>query len=290
MEASERRREAESISRLSTALAQAGSGREAANRLFDELESVLEVTRMMIATVDEEAGVAAGFAARGIDEAWWQTVVLDLETARSAVVAVARERSSLVVFDVKTSPQVNQELAARVGAHSAAFVPLLADGRVTAVLAVASEKPRLFTPSETELMQDLANETALALGHASSRDALQAALARERLVGEISRRVRSELDLDAVLSVAVEEVGMALDVSRAFIRLGEPDRRGARSAPNGTRPGSRPSATPPAACPSPTSPRASGGRWRSPTSSPRRSSTTRASAGGRRWSSSGRAP
>jgi len=221
MEASERRREAESISRLSTALAQAGSGREAANRLFDELESVLEVTRMMIATVDEQAGVAAGYAARGIDEAWWQTVVLDLDTARSAVVAVARERNSLVVFDVKTSPQVNQELAARVGAHSAAFVPLLADGRVTAVLAVASEEPRLFTPSETELMQDLANETALALGHASSRDALQEALARERLVGEISRRVRSELDLDAVLSVAVREVGMALDLSRAFIRLGD---------------------------------------------------------------------
>ena len=221
-EASERRRDAESISRLSTALAHAGSGREAANRLFDELESVLDVTKAMIATVDEEAGLAAGYASRGVDEAWWRTVVLDLRTARSGVVAVARERSSLVVFDVKTSPQVNQELAARVGAHSAAFVPLFADGRVTAVLAVASEKPRLFTPSETELMQDLANETALALGHASSREALEEALERERLIGEIGRRVRSELDLDAVLNVAVTEVGMALDLSRAFVRFGDP--------------------------------------------------------------------
>ena len=220
-EASERRRDAESISRLSTALSQAGSGREAANRLFDELESVLEVTKAMIATVDEAAGIAAGYAARGIDETWWRSVVLDLETARSGVVAVARERTSLVVFDVKTSPQVNQELATRVGAHSAAFVPLLADGRVTAVLAVASEKPRLFTPSETELMQDLANETALALGHASSRDALEEALERERLISEIGRRVRSELDLDAVLNVAVTEVGMGLDLSRAFILLGD---------------------------------------------------------------------
>jgi two-component system phosphate regulon sensor histidine kinase PhoR len=221
-EASERRRDAESISRLSTALSKAGSGREAANRLFDELESVLGVTRAMIATVDEEAGIAAGYAARGIDEAWWRTVVLDLETAQSGVVSVARERASLVVFDAHTSPQVNQELATRVGARSAAFVPLLADGRVTAVLAVASEKPRLFTPSETELMQDLANETALALGHASSRDALEEALERERVISEIGRRVRSELDLDAVLNVAVTEVGMALDLSRAFIRLGDP--------------------------------------------------------------------
>jgi PAS domain S-box-containing protein len=220
-EASERRRDAESISRLSTALSQGGSGREAANRLFDELERVLGITKAMIASVDEKAGVAAGFAARGIDELWWQTIELDFESAPSGIAAVARERSSLVVFDVETSPTVNQELARRVGAHSAAFVPLLSEGYVTAVLVVASQKPRLFTQSETELMQDLANETALALGQASSQEALAEALERERLVAKISRRVRSELDLDAVLNVAVTEVGEALDLSRAFIRLGE---------------------------------------------------------------------
>jgi PAS domain S-box-containing protein len=220
-EASERRRDAESISRLSSALSQGGSGREAAGRLFDELERVLGITRAMISTVDEQAGVAVGFAARGIDEQWWRTIELDLETAPSGIATVARERSSLVVFDVESSPQVNQEVAREIGAHSAAFVPLLSEGRVTAVLAVASEKPRLFTQSETELMQDLANETALALGQASSREALAEALERERLIAEISRRVRSELDLDAVLTVAVTEVGKALDLSRAFIRLGE---------------------------------------------------------------------
>ena len=32
--------------------------------------------------------------------------------------------------------------------------------------------------------------------------------------------MRSELDLDAVLEVAVSETGRALDVSRCFIRLG----------------------------------------------------------------------
>ena len=43
----------------------------------------------------------------------------------------------------------------------------------------------------------------------------------KRVISEIGRRVRSELDLDAVLNVAVTEVGMALDLSRAFIRLGD---------------------------------------------------------------------
>src|SRR5438093_101304 len=43
-----------------------------------------------------------------------------------------------------------------------------------------------------------------------------------RLVAAIGRKVRSELDLEDVLRVAVEETGKASGVSRAFIRLGEP--------------------------------------------------------------------
>ncbi len=48
------------------------------------------------------------------------------------------------------------------------------------------------------------------------------ALERERLVAGISRRVRSELDVDALMRVATAEVGAALGVARCFIRLGEP--------------------------------------------------------------------
>ncbi|MEP7335199.1 MAG: GAF domain-containing protein, partial [Actinomycetota bacterium] len=221
-EASERKRDAEAISRLSSALTESGSGREAANRLFDELEQGLDVRQALVVTVDEELRRAVGFATRGVDETWWRTVDLDLDEGHGAIVSVARERAPLVVYDVKTAPNVNRALADKVGARSAAFVPLLSEGRVTAVLAVVSDKPRLFSTSEIELIQDLANETALALGRASSDEALEAALERERLVADISRKVRSELDLDAVLSIAVQEVGRALGLTRAFIRLGEP--------------------------------------------------------------------
>ena len=47
------------------------------------------------------------------------------------------------------------------------------------------------------------------------------ALERERLIAEIGRRVRSELDLDTVLRVAVEETAKAIGVTRSFVRLGE---------------------------------------------------------------------
>jgi PAS domain S-box-containing protein len=49
---------------------------------------------------------------------------------------------------------------------------------------------------------------------------LAEALDRERFVARISARVRSELDIDELLRVAVEETGRALAVNRCLIRLG----------------------------------------------------------------------
>src|SRR5207237_5991253 len=54
---------------------------------------------------------------------------------------------------------------------------------------------------------------------------LDQALAHERLVAEISRRVRAVHDLDDVTRIAVTETARALEASRCFIRLEEPDER-----------------------------------------------------------------
>ncbi|HYY33844.1 MAG TPA: GAF domain-containing protein [Gaiellaceae bacterium] len=220
--ASQHRRDAEAISRLSTALTHTASEGEAAARLFDELESALRIERALLAIVDEDERRARGLAARGVDEAWWREVTLDLDRDQGGIVTVTRERTPFAVFDAASAPNLNRSLVEATEARSAAFVPLLSEGRVAGVLVAVSTTPRLFSATEMELMVDLANETALALGRSRSAEALQLALDRERLVAKISRRVRSELDLDAVLQVAVEEVGRALGVSRCFIRLGEP--------------------------------------------------------------------
>jgi PAS domain S-box-containing protein len=63
------------------------------------------------------------------------------------------------------------------------------------------------------------------LGRAESvvltETALSEALERERFVARISARVRSELDVEELLRVAVQETGTALGVDRCFIRLGD---------------------------------------------------------------------
>jgi PAS domain S-box-containing protein len=220
--ATERGREAEAISRLSATLSRTHTADEAVESLFDEVESLLEPDVLLLARVDEETRRAVGFATRGFDADWWAGVSLDLDEDTGAVVQVARTREAIVIYDVPTAPNVNRRLAEAVAAKSAAFIPLISEGQVAGVLVVVSRLAyRHFTESEVDIVQGMASEAALAVSRTRSEEALQAALERERLVAEIGRRVRSELDLDTVLQVAVEETAKAIGVARCFVRLGE---------------------------------------------------------------------
>ena len=185
-------------------------------------------------------------------------VALDLDEDTGAIVSVVRERSPLAIYDAVTAADVNRALADAVGAKSAAFVPLLSEGDVVGVLVAATTAShRNFTPAELDLVQGLASEAALALGRTRSNEALRAALERERLVAEIGRRVRSELDLETVLQVAVEETAKAFGVTRPSSVLASSVSR-CRFSPNGTRRASSPWAIWPRACRRSTWPPASG--------------------------------
>src|SRR5262249_43055631 len=131
------------------------------------------------------------------------------------------ERRPVIVEDAEASSILKSELVRRTGAKSVVFAPLLIARKVTGVVVAAdTTRARQFTRDEIALLQTLAAETALALDRVRFAAELAEALERERIVARIGRKVRSELDLDSVLAVAVSETGRALDVSRCFIRLG----------------------------------------------------------------------
>jgi PAS domain S-box-containing protein len=223
--ATERGREADAISRLSATLSRTLTTDEAVESLFDEVDALLEPDALLLARVDEDSRSAVGFATRRVDADWWGTVSLDLDEDTGALVQTARTREAVAIYDVPTAPNVNRRLADAVSAKSAAFIPVISESQVAGVLVVVSQHDhRSFTESELDTVQGMASEAALALSRTRSSEALHAALERERLIAEIGRRVRSELDLDTVLQVAVEETAKAIGgVTRCFIRLGEHD-------------------------------------------------------------------
>jgi PAS domain S-box-containing protein len=191
--------------------------------LVDAAADLLECDFAALAVIEDDR--AEGLVARldGEDVPWWRDVRLDLGKEPSAIASAAFEAAPLVVYDVASSPAVNRRLADRVGARSAAFVPLVAEARVVAVLVVATTRRlRAFNADDVALLGELTSEAALALERTRSAAALGDALERERLVARISSQMRSELDLEALLAVAVSETGRALGFSRCFIRLGGP--------------------------------------------------------------------
>jgi GAF domain-containing protein len=220
-----RDRELTAIASLSSALARARDAETVARILIEACFTLLGLDFAAIALVSDDGKRGKGLAAlaRRGDTDWWKEVSLDFEEEPSGIASAAFEGGPVIVYDVAGSPRVNRRLAERVGAKSAVFVPLVADERVPAVLVIATTKePRVFSADELALLQALAAEAALALDRTRSADALAEALERERLVASIGRKVRSELDLEAVLRVAVEETGVAANVTRCFLRLGEP--------------------------------------------------------------------
>jgi PAS domain S-box-containing protein len=192
--------------------------------LLEACLSLLDIDFAAVALVSEDGEHAHGLQAMapGRDTSWWAEVTLDLEREPSGIASAVFEGGPVVVSDMAGSQRINPHLAEKVGAKSSVFVPIVSEERVLAVLVVATtQAPKAFSGDELSLLQALAAEAALALDRTRSADALAEALERERLVASIGRKVRSELDLDAVLRVAVEETGAAIGVDRCFLRLGE---------------------------------------------------------------------
>jgi GAF domain-containing protein len=218
---SEQERRRETTAELAAELGRARDAEAVGDLLVEAVARLLAVDFSALALIDGD--VAYGLAARldGEDVPWWPDVRIDLRHEPSAIASTAFEAAPLVIYDVESSPVVSRRIAERVGARSAAFVPLVAESTVIAVAVAATTRElRAFSADDVAALGELAAEASRALERTRSAEALAAALDRERLVTRISRQVRSERDLDALLDVAVSETGRALGVARCFIRLG----------------------------------------------------------------------
>ena len=194
-----------------------------AEELLEQAEEVAGIELACLLLIEDDNRTGRGFVGRlnGRDLDWFSGVRIDLENEPSGVATAAFGAAPFAVYDAAASKIVSGRMVEATGVKSVAFVPLLLNERVTAVLVAGSvSKHRAFTAEELGVLQGIAGDAALALDRARSTAGLAEALERERFVARISARVRSELNIDELLRVAVEETGLALAVDRCLIRLG----------------------------------------------------------------------
>jgi GAF domain-containing protein len=128
-------------------------------------------------------------------------------------------------------PEVEQAMAQRKvvvqsdtgdGAGQAALVaPISLRGEIIGALGLhEAENRRRWTDDEITLIEAVADQMALAIENARLFEQVQSRAARERLIREITDRVRGAVDVESILQTTVQEVGKALGASHGLVRLG----------------------------------------------------------------------
>jgi len=218
--------EVESIAAISAALGAARDAETVAQLLVEAAERATGADAVCLMLVSDDGDEARGLFGRseGNELQWLRDVRIDLRSESSGVGTAVFEAAPFAVYDAAGATAVHRELIERIGAQSVAYVPLIADERVIAVLVLASTHARrAFTSEELTLLQAFAGDAALALARTSSAVSLGEALERERMVARVAAQVRSELDTDRLLRVAVVETGRTVGVDRCFVRLAGSD-------------------------------------------------------------------
>jgi PAS domain S-box-containing protein len=216
--------ELSAVTELSGVLAAAESAEDVARTLVDRTLELVGLEYGAVLEIDDEQREATGVFARssGAELDWFPGVRLDLLREPSGTASAVFDGAPVSIYDASSSLLVNRPLTEKVDAKSIIFVPLIAEGRVLAVFVLASTSVRrVLSSDELALVQSLANDAALAFARVRSSSALAKALERERLIGRISGKFRTQLDLQSILSIAVRETARALGAQRAFVRLGE---------------------------------------------------------------------
>jgi GAF domain-containing protein len=158
--------ESEGIGRVAGELVRSADVEGVARTLLDEIAQLFDVGFAALTLVSDDGREGAGCLARsgGEDVDWWRGLRLDLQHEPSGIASAAFEAAAFTVYDTRTSGLVSARLVEATGAKSAAFVPLLVQERVTAVISVATlDEPRVFSHTDLAVMQTLASEAAVAL-------------------------------------------------------------------------------------------------------------------------------
>ena len=126
---------------------------------------------------------------------------------------------------------VNRASASRL------YVPLRIGLQTIGTLSIQSYQVSAYNRDTVQLVSSVANQVAIAIQNARLFEQTQRAARREQTLREITSRVRSSTDPDAIARTAIRELGLALG-RQVFIRLGDTEQLGRPPLANQAEPAS----------------------------------------------------
>lgn len=111
-----------------------------------------------------------------------------------------------------------EEKSAESKGASVLAVPIKLRNQVLGVVDIRFDGPAV-SPDLVALIEGTVSRLAISLENARLLEEIQYRAERERLVSEISSKVRAAPDVDSVLRIAIQEIGQSLGVSEVMVQL-----------------------------------------------------------------------
>jgi phosphoserine phosphatase RsbU/P len=191
------------------------------SELLDRTTEILDVDTAAILLLEEDRGVLAARAAKGLEEEVERGFKLPVGAGFAGRVAASRQ--PIIIEDLENSPiEVVNPLLREKGVHSLLGVPLIVERRLVGVLHVGTLKRRGFDSDDIHLLRTVADRAALAIEHGRLTEQRRAARhLQRRLLPQVLPEI-PELELAARYLPASSDAGVGGDW---YDVIALPDRR-----------------------------------------------------------------
>jgi sigma-B regulation protein RsbU (phosphoserine phosphatase) len=111
-------------------------------------------------------------------------------------------------------------ISSSANTRSEMAVPLVYRSELLGVLNVESEQPGAYTETDEELLGTLGGSLAAIIANARLLEQIRTQADRERILFEITDKIRRTTDMQTILTTTVSELTRALGANRAHIKVG----------------------------------------------------------------------
>jgi signal transduction histidine kinase len=190
------------------------------DELLTRVRTILDVDTAAILLLDEQTDELVARAAKGLEEDVEAGVRIPVGTGFAG--RVAAERHPVVLSDVDHADVLNPILREK-GIKSMLGVPLLVEGGPIGVLHVGTLTPHEFTKDDIDILQLVADRTALAIEHARAFEAERRVRRHLEYVQAVTDAALTHLELDDLLDELLIRIRPILGADTAAVLLLDAD-------------------------------------------------------------------
>ena len=192
---------------------------EALESAVNGLQVTLGGDRVTILLADREKKVLEVKAAVGYAPEVYE---LKVSLGNGITGWAASHRRSLRINNVKEDTRY---IEGSVNTNSELAIPMIYRSELLGVLNVESEQLNAYTESDEELLGTLGGSLAAIIANARLLEQIRAQAERERVLFEITDKIRRTTDLQTILTTTVSELTRVTGASRVHVKLGSRDEK-----------------------------------------------------------------